>query len=235
MVTWNPVALSGMHHSHVSLGAVMVESDGWQRPATYTTAEDELHRLQQTIGLCDISPVGKLLVQGEALETHLGEAFTDIGRLQIGHASQQRLKAGSGAQAVLLARLADDEALVLTAPNQAPSVLGLLSAASDRCVHLVDITSALAGVKIIGPLARRLLAAVTELDTSTEAFPDMSCAQAKVAEIHGTLLRRDVAGFPSFELYFGREYGVYMWDALMEAGEEYNAAPFGTEALARLR
>jgi len=56
-----------------------------------------------------------------------------------------------------------------------------------------------------------------------------------VAEVHGTLLRIDTGGLPSFDLYFGREFGEYLWDALLEAGGEYSVAPFGIEAMARLK
>ena len=62
----------------------------------------------------------------------------------------------------------------------------------------------------------------------------MTCVQAPVAEVHGTLLRRDAGGLLSFELYYGREYGEYVWDALMGAGEEYGVSPFGVEALKSL-
>ena len=39
----------------------------------------------------------------------------------------------------------------------------------------------------------------------------------------------------SNKLSFGREFGEYMWNVLVESGEEYGVAPFGIEALARLR
>ncbi len=141
-----------------------------------------------------------------------------------------RLKAGS-----FQTMMAADEALVLTGPGQAPVVAGILAQSPGDCAHAVDVTSALAGLKVTGPLSHRLLAFVTELDISPWEFSNMTCAQAKVAEIHGTVLRRDLGGLTSYDLYVGWEYGVYMWDALMEAGEEYGLTPFGTEAMERLR
>ena len=234
MTSWDPVAMSAMHYQHLGLGAVIVESEGWQRPERYTSADDELDRVRQAVGLCDISPVGKLMVQGEAVTALFGAAFVDIRRLDVGRARETRLDGQSGAGGVLVCRLADDELLVLTGPGQAHSILESLSQAVDQCVHALDITSALAGVKIAGPRAHRLMAAVTEIDTSARAFSNMSCAQAKVAEVHGTLLRRDEGSLHSFELYVEREYGEYMWDALTEAGETYGVAPFGIEALRRL-
>ena len=231
MATWTPVALSALHHRHVGLGAAMVESDGWQRPARYTAPEDELNQLRNAVGICDISPVGKVLLQGEAIEPLLNTAFGEVGGLDIGRLRISHLRSDPNDQGALLARLAADEVLVLTTPNRSPSVSDALSAEPGQCGHAVDLTSALAGLKIAGPLAHRLLAGVTEVDTDPVAFADMSCAQAKVAEIHGTLLRRDAGALLSYELYFGREFGEYMWDALVEAGEEYGVAPFGIEAL----
>ena len=234
MATSTPIALSALYYMQVALCAVMVDGDGWRRPARFTSAEEELELLQGAVGLCDVSPSGKLLIQGEAIDALLDAAFPDMGPLDTGRVQRQPFKGGTGVHEVILARLADDELLVLSAPGLAPSVAELLSEAPVECGHAVDITSSLTGVKIAGPLAQRLLAAVTELDTSPEPFPDMSCAQTKVAEVHGTLLRRDAGALLSYELYFDRGFGEYMWDALMEAGEVYGVAPFGIEAMARL-
>ena len=157
-----------------------------------------------------------------------------VRRLDVGRASESQLDSENGAGGVLVCRLADDELLVLTGPGQAHSISESFGRAVAQCVHAVDITSALAGVKVAGPMAHQLLAAVTEIDTSARAFSNMSCAQAKVAEVHGTLLRCDDGSLHSFELYVEREYGEYMWDALREAGERHGVAPFGIEALRRL-
>ena len=234
MATSTPIALSALHYVHVTLGAVMVDSHGWQRPARYTSADDELERLQRAVGMCDVSPSGKLLVQGESIDALLGASFPKMEPLQTGRVLRQELRGPPAAQEIVLARLADDEVLALCAPGQAPSVSEALGQAPAECGHAVDITSALAGFKIAGPLAHRLMAAVTELDTSPEAFEDMSCAQASIAEVHGTVLRLDAGAVQSYELYVDRGYGEYMWDALMESGEEHGVVPFGTEALARL-
>ena len=55
------------------------------------------------------------------------------------------------------------------------------------------------------------------------------------SRIHGVLLRLDISDLPSYELYFSRDFGQYMWDLLLEAGEEYNLMPCGIEAMDRLQ
>jgi sarcosine oxidase subunit alpha len=79
-----------------------------------------------------------------------------------------------------------------------------------------------------------VLTGLTEIDTSDMAFPDLSCAQGMVAEVRATLLRVDRGGVPGYELYFGRDYGEYMWDSVLEAGEPAGLTPVGTEALAKI-
>ena len=233
MNSWQPVALSAIHPKHLSLGAVIVESDGWRRPASYTSAGEETDLLREGVGICDISPLGKIVIHGD-IEAYLAEGFSQPVPAEPGESSRLRAAEDSGIREMIVARLAHDEALLLTAPNQAPLVIDLLESDIDRCAHSVDVTSVLAGIKITGPSASRLLAGVTEMDLRPESFPDMSCAQGSVAEVHGTLLRLDHGDLLSHDLYFGREYGEYMWDSLMEAGSPHSVTPFGTEALASL-
>ena len=232
MATSTPVALSALHQVHLALGADMADGGSWQRPSSYTSAEAEFDGLRNAVGLCDVSPAGKLLVQGEDIDAYLGTAFSEIADLPGGRVLRRQPK-GAGSHATL-ARLAGDEVLVFTGPGQATAFAETLGEAADRCVHAVDVTSALAGIKIAGPRSHHLLAAVTELDTSPQAFDDLSCAQARIAEVHGTLLRLDAGDLPSYELYVDRGYAEYIWEALMEAGAHLGVVPFGSDALAQL-
>ncbi len=208
----------------------MVQLDGWERPARYASVDREFERVEAAVGLFDMSPVGKLNIQGDAIDEALGRILTDSGALEVG--SVRTAPAGEGV--VRVARLAHDEAMIVTEPNQASTVVETLDLGADECAHVVDVTSGLAGIRIIGPSAHLLLEAVTELETSAEAMPDLSCAQGAALEIHGTLLRLDLVGLPAYEIYVGRELGEYAWDALLEAGEEYGVAPVGVEAMERL-
>ncbi len=228
------IAQSVFHSMHLAHGATMVESDGWSRPSRYTSTEDEIKSVRQGVGITDVSPEGKLRVYSDDLDSFLNEAFRQVTTVATGRTTVRQFTEDSGIKDLLEARLADDEALFITAPRQARAVADVLKEVDADCAHSVNVTSALAAVTLAGPQSHRLLAAVTETDVAPESFSDMSCAQGKVAEIHGTLLRRDIVELLSYELYFAREYGEYMWDALMEAGERYSLKLFGMETLAEL-
>lgn len=223
-----------MHYEQLVAGGVMAERDGWQRPVRYTSVQGELAQVRRAVGLSDISPNGKLKLQGADLGPMLSGALGDMKPLEGGVVQLHSLGDGNAARSVVLAALAWDEILVLTAPGQASSVAGALGLDAGPCAHAVDVTSGMAGVGITGPLAPSLLASVTEVDISPDAFPNMSCAQGRFAEVYGALLRMDVGRLPSYELYFNREFGEYLWDALRHAGEEYDLTLFGVEAMMRL-
>ena len=230
MTIWNPVKRSSMHHKHLAMGAAFEERDGWQQPARYSSADQELERLKVAVGLCDISSAGKISIQGEELDKPLTASFAGAMDMNIGSLRQMNLGSPDPSDCVL-ARLAMDDYLAVTPTERNSTLVELLEEDPDHCAHVVDLTSALAGVRIAGPSAGLLLASLTELNLSDTAFPDLRCGQSKIAGIHGTLLRNDVAGLLCYELYFTREFGEYMWDVLMEAGERYNVVPVGFEAM----
>ena len=132
-----------------------------------------------------------------------------------------------------LARLTTDEYLLLCDAAELPKWAAALVESPSDCVHFFDHTSGLAGVRLTGPKSEELLSKLSELDTSPAAFPNLHCAQTKCAEIHGTLIRIDLGPLPSYDLYFSREFGEYMWEAIFHAGEECGVAAIGFEAAER--
>lgn len=227
MQKWNPVALSAMQPRHLSLEATLVETNKWLLPARYSTVEEETELLRASAGVSDISSNGKLALQGE-IDSQILQALGQSGPGAIGTVSKIAHDSGE----VVIARLAADDALLLTAGRS--STLAGLVEEGETCSHTVDLTSVLAGLAIVGPRAHSVFAGLTEIDTSDMAFPNLSCAQGMVAEVRATLLRVDRGSVPGYELYFGRDYGEYMWDSVLEAGEPAGLTPVGTEALAKI-
>lgn len=235
MGDWNPIRLTAMYHRHVEHGASIAERYGWRMPARYTSPEEEIAQLRETVGLCDISSVGKLSLQGEGIDSLLRSTVFGSEDLAIGRVRCQLSNEDSMDAAVVLARLSSDEVLFTTTAGVASNFADSLDFQSTECVHVVDITSALAATRIVGPMSRELLAAVTELDMSLDVFPDLSCAQGKFAGIYGVIVRQDIGDLPAYVFYFGREFGAYMWDSLLEAGEDKDLVLCGFEALEHLR
>ena len=176
MQEWNPVALSAIQPRHLSLGATLVETNKWLLPARYSTVEEETEKLRAAAGVCDISSNGKLALQGE-IDSQILQALGQSGPGAIGTVGKITHEIGE----IVIARLASDDALLLTA-GRSSTLTGLVEH-GDTCSHTVDMTSVLAGLAIVGPTAQSVLAGLTEIDTSDVAFPNLSCAQGMVAEV----------------------------------------------------
>ena len=214
-----------MHYRHLELGAEMVEQEGWMLPERYVDPEEEAARVREDAGITDISPVGKIRLQGESVDQALVAAIPGYQASSIGSVSV----ATAGP---VVARLADDDCLIIAKPTNVEQVLESLKLGG--CLYSVNVTSVLAAVRIAGPNAPSVLAGVTDLDLAPTYFADLSCAQGMVAEIHGTVIRKDIGGLLAYDLLFGRDYGDHMWESLIDAGERHGLTPFGLEAMALL-
>ncbi len=212
------------------MGARMVERDGWLQPAYYSGAEQESRVLTENAGVFDVSPSGKLLLHGNDLDDHLGDIILSGNAPAVGEVRRVADPAPGR-----LARLTSDECLVLCAPAEISVWSTALTGRVGGCVHIVDHASGLSGMRLTGPMSTELLSKLSEFDTSPDSFPNLACAQARFAEVHGTLVRTDQGPLLSYDLFFTRELGEYLWEAMFEAGDEFGVAPVGLEATDRLQ
>ena len=228
-----PERRTAMYHAQLAMGAVMATVDGWQLPTDYGDASQEAAQLRETVGVSDISPVGKLRIVGAA--EAVGAIIPGLVGFAPGAVGEVDSPSGGAGGNLLAAWLTAHELLVLTPTRQAPATMDAMPDLAAICTHVVDITSGLCGVSIIGPASTQLLSRITDLDISHRAMPDLTCAQARFAEVQGLLLRRDIQSIPAYQLYASREFGEYLWEALIDAATETGGGPVGTEALSDLK
>ena len=233
MAPYTPNKLTAMHYKHLGLGATMLDDNGWQRPAYYSSVQKETAIIKKTGGICDISPNGKISLHGLALDRSIELAFSYAGTLMTGRVARcsTQLTRTSPETSALLCSLSKDEAFITTMPETIDSVVDYLMKHIDKCSHLINVTSGLAGVKVIGPLGGALMSRLTELPLNGNNFPDLSCTQTKLAELHALILRSDELEQPCYKVYVERSYGEFIWEATLNAGHDLGLQPVGIEAL----
>ena len=228
-MTTTPERRTAMYHSQLAMGAVMEDADGWQLPLHYVDADQEARWLHETVGVSDVSPIGKVRVVGngaaQAVESLAqGAADQPIGAVIEGDSNLRR-----GGK-LLSVRLAHDEYLLLTPAGESSSAVAAMSGGDYGSAYAVDVTSGLCAVAIVGPRTQGLLSRITDVNTSESALPDLSSVQSRFADVQGLLLRRDVDGTPIYQLYASREFGEYLWDTLAETARDLAGGPIGTHA-----
>ena len=235
---------SALHAFHLA-EASMIEDHGWQCADSYGSVEAEVRAIREQVGLSDISPLAKLDIQGNDVFASLGHKtlawsfHLRPSRSDGSFASLLRLFSSTHRRADCCAPWPGITARLISPPGTASAVHTRVESviqqpADSACIHLTDVTANFTAVQIVGPRSRELLRKLTALDLRPAQFPDLSCAQGSLASIHALVLRADIQAHLAYQVYCGREFGAYVWDALLDAGQEFGARPFGLAAQRQL-
>ena len=236
-----PAQRTSIHHRHKELGGHMMWTGTWRRPHSYGDVEAEVQAVHGAVGMIDVSTLGKLIVSGpdaaEFLERLYPNRFGDMkpGRIRYGVLNTD---SGRIMDDGTIARLSEDTYYVTTTSTGAGAVVEWFewwNAVWGYDVQISDVTGGLAAVNVAGPRARDLLGRVTDLDVSNEGVSYLDARQGQVAGVPCLVLRIGFVGELGYELHFPSPYGEYMWDTLLETGEDLGIRPFGLEPQRVLR
>jgi heterotetrameric sarcosine oxidase gamma subunit len=174
---------------------------GWQISARRSGAD---------LRIMDCTPLAKILVRastsGEVART-LDVPFGRAARDEHG-----TLVVGSG----------PGEWLLLAPPGASAAVAGRVEEVPDEgLVSVFDATHGRALMRITGAQAADLLAKVCGVDFSEEVTPDGAAFRSSVAKLVTDVVRDDRAAERSYLLHCERSSGQYLFDALIDAGDEF--------------
>ena len=102
-------------------------------------------------------------------------------------------------------------------------------------VFVVNQTASLAAVNVAGPHARDLLEKLCDDPIDKESFPYLRHRRITVNGVSCLAIRLGFVGELAYELHFPAAHAVEMWDAILEAGKEWDIKPFGLDAQRLLR
>src|SRR5436190_18232981 len=213
----------------------------WQRPHSYGAAPAEAQNVHETVGLIDVSTLGKLLVAGPDAAAFLERLYPNrYGDLRPGRVRYGVLSTDAGRimDDGTIARLGEEQFYVTTTSTGAEAVVGWFewwNAVWRLDVEIVNLTGAVAAVNVAGPRARELLARVTSTDVSGEGFRYLDARHGRVAGVPCLMLRIGFVGELGYELHFPSPHGEYLFDTLLQGGADLGAKPFGLEAQRILR
>ncbi|MTH96723.1 FAD-dependent oxidoreductase [Roseibium sp. RKSG952] len=105
----------------------------------------------------------------------------------------------------------------------------------DGSVTIRPINLGWAGLSIAGPNARKVLEKVAGSDVSNAAFRFMDFREMDIANAPCKVNRISYTGDLGYEIWMTPEYERQVYEALMQAGEEFGIRNFGMRALLSLR
>ena len=252
---YRPLRLPPAHAWAKQQGAVFMEAGAWLRAAYFPksgekdwleSATRETKSTRSGVGLCDVSTLGKIDIQGSDAASFLDRVYTNtFSTLPIGKARYGLMLREDGC--VLddgtTSRLGPTHFLMTTTTAKASPVMQHL----DFChqclwphldVQMISVSDQWAQFSIAGPRARDTLAKLVDRqhDISNTAFPYLTARQISV--LGGTparLFRISFSGELAYEVAVPARLGDAMARAIMTAGTEFGITPYGLETLNIMR
>ncbi len=248
-----------LHERHAERGACFGEAAGWERPFWYLPAEArergekaeyqyswgrqnwfdyaaaEHQAVRTGVGLFDLSPFGKIRVEGRDAEAVLqrisaADIAVEPGRVVY----TQWLNKSGGIEADLtVTRLSETEFLVVTSSGTVPRDLNWLKRHIREDAHCVstDVTNGEACLAVMGPQARELLAPLVDVSLSNEAFPFATARDIEIGMAVARAHRVSYVGELGWEIYIPTEMARHVFDTIAQRGDSMGLQLCGMHVL----
>ncbi|MBL0190501.1 MAG: glycine cleavage system aminomethyltransferase GcvT [Saprospiraceae bacterium] len=223
--------------NHVKLGAKMVPFAGYNMPVSYTSIIEEHLAVRNAVGLFDVSHMGEFIVKGKDAEEFLQRVTSnDVNKLEIGQVQYSCFPNLNGGiiDDLLVYRLdetrcSDGEKaymLVVNASNIEKDWNWLEEQKGSMELSLEDISEKTGLIALQGPKATSVLGKLTTMELNKMVYYHFE--KGTVAGISNVLVSATgYTGAGGFEIYAKNEDLIKIWEALIEAGQEYGLKPSG--------
>ena len=250
---FQPVRKTPLHDWADELGAVFVETGLWMRSSWFpqgtedwlASASREVLATRERVGLCDVSTLGKIDVQGKDAAEFLNRLYCNtFSTLDVGKARYGLMLREDGIvfDDGTTSRLASDHFLMTTTTANAARVMSHMEFCHqahwpELDVQYVSVTEQWAQMAIAGPKARATLQKIVDKVTLDDtSFPYLAAKEISIlGGMNARLFRISFSGEHAYELAVPADYGNLVARALMQAGEEFGITPYGIEALSIMR
>lgn len=242
---------TAMHPWHDKNGAVYEDVGDWKRPFYFprpgedmaAAVQRECIKVRKTCGLLDASTLGKIDLQGKDTTQLLNMLYTNAWSLLSPRRCRYGLMLNEHGMVFddgVTTCLDENHYHMTTTSGGAARVMSwieewLQTECPDLEIFATSVTEQWAVASLNGPNARRVLEKLTDLPLDPDSFPYLSMQEAEVAKISARIFRISFTGELAFEINVPARYGLALWEALMDAGKEFDICPYGTEAMHVLR
>jgi len=232
---------TALNATHRKLKAKMVDFGGWDMPVEYSGLMAEHLAVRTAVGLFDVSHMGEIQFRGpNSLAAVQRITMNDASRLQNGQAQYSALLTPEGTfvDDILVHKLGDNDYLLVVNAGTTEKDYAWVrkQVGSMPGIHISDYSPHYSQLAIQGPRALETLQKLTKVDLA--AIRNYWFTWGQVAGVHNTLIARTgYSGEDGFEVYIPSDVATTekVWNAILEAGQEFGILPCGLGARNTLR
>ena len=255
---FRPLHRTPLHQWNLNHGAVMTPVGLWQRPWYFPRADEsiaesyvrEATTVRKAVGLCDVTSLGKIAVQGPDATEFLNRIYTNpFAKLPVGRARYGIMLRDDGIvmDDGTVWRLGECEYFMTTTTAHAGKVFSWLEELLQTRWHnlrvqVTNVTDAWAGCAVAGPQSRETLHACLSADAraedvvGNEKLPFMGVVETTLnGDIPCRIARISFSGERAYEIYTPADYATAAMELLWDAAQSRDGCLYGLEALGALR
>src|SRR5690606_1908883 len=222
---------------HISLGAKMVPFAGFNMPVQYAGINAEHETVRKSVGVFDVSHMGEFILKGErAFELIQRISANDASKLFDGKIQYTYFPNENGGivDDLLVYRIDEKTYLLVVNASNIEKDWDWINKFNTKGVELIDISEKTSLLAVQGPRATRVLQKLTDIDLSSMDY--YTFKKGLFAGMENVLISSTgYTGAGGFEIYFENSQAEKIWNAIFEAGKEFDIAPIGLGARDTLR
>ena len=247
---------SPFHARTEALGAECFEARGWERPQWYHLNEDLVARydvadrphewdrrwwspiinaehlhMRERVGIVDLGAFQIFDVSGPGVVPYLERLTVNLCDRPVGSLVYTPLLTPDGG-------FRADLTIHRRGPDRFRVVTGAFDGARDAfwfrkhlpgdgSVRFRDRSSGITTLGVWGPHAPALLSGIVDRGLGQAEFPYGTARDMLIDGVPATMLRISYVGESGWEIYARAPHGPALWDAVWEAGREFDARPVG--------
>ncbi len=229
--------LTALNHVHRALGAKMVPFAGYDMPVLYKNLIQEHHAVRNAVGVFDVSHMGEVFITGDnAFDLVQYMTSNDVSALSDGRVQYSCMPNDQGGivDDLLVYRFAADRYFLVINASNIDKDLAWMHKQNEKFGATIENKSDdYSLLAIQGPKAINALQKLTEVNLSD--IPYYHFSEGVLAGMHMIISNTGYTGAGGFELYVKNNEVEALWNAVMEAGAEFNIEPCGLGARDTLR
>ena len=262
MHDWHAAALGGVERGMRPVG-LWLRPHSYPRGGETPTAASwrEARHVREAVGVVDVSTLGKIELAGADAAEFLERMYVNRWRsLPVGRSRYGLMLREDGhvLDDGTTTRLGERRYYMTTTTGEARRVLRHLELHAQTVwpgldVRIVDVTDQWAAMALAGPRSREVLAAAVDGAggagrgggsgvggggngrAAVEALPYLGALETTIAGAPVRVFRITFSGELGYEVHVPADWGLAVWERLLERGAAHGIAPYGTEAMGILR
>lgn len=219
-----------LFNAHERYGGKIIEFAGWLLPVQYEGIIKEHEAVRNAAGLFDVSHMGEIDVQGKDAFAFVQNLVTNdlmpIQNNQVMYSPMCYHDGGVVDDLLVYKFTSEHFYIVVNASNSDKDYLWMQANKNNYDVEILNLSDQISEVALQGPASEKTLQKLTKINLSEIGFFRFM-TDINITGVNCLISRTGYTGEDGFEIYTNNDSIEELWDAILNAGEEFDVKPVG--------